>query len=146
MCSNLSQASFYLGNVRGFLHSSENQATWDSDLFIPLRSVILVNNAKGRVTTSNSQAAVCIVMVIHTAALQSKQLPVECEPPFAAAEPWGLEKGLWITLFIPRIWAGLSLHTGTCQKPEKYIKNRISMGNMFVLIAIIRRKILLTLC
>lgn len=57
----------------------------------------------------------------------------------------GGEKGLRITLFIPRIWAGLSLHTGTCQKREKYVKIRIRMGNMFVLIAIIRRKILLTL-
>lgn len=67
----VSQASFYLGNVR-ILHNSENQVTWDSDLFIYLRSVILVNNAKGKVNTSDSQIAVCIIMATRTTALQSK--------------------------------------------------------------------------
>lgn len=68
--SSLSQASFYLGNVN-FLHNSENQVTWDSDFFIHLCSVILVNNAKGKVSPSDSQTAVCI-MAAHTPALQSK--------------------------------------------------------------------------
>lgn len=54
------------------MHNSENQATWDSDLFIHLRSVILVNNATGKVNTNDSQTAVCIIMAIHTTALQSK--------------------------------------------------------------------------
>lgn len=70
-CSSLSQSSFYLGNV-SVLHNSENRATWDSDFFIHLRSVILVNNAVGKVNTSDSQTAVCIVTVTHTTALQSK--------------------------------------------------------------------------
>lgn len=34
--------------------------------------VILVNNAKGKVNTSDSQIAVCIIMATRTTALQSK--------------------------------------------------------------------------
>lgn len=70
-CSSVSQASFYLGYL-SFLHNSENRATWDSDLFIHLHSVILVNNATGQLNTNDSQTAVCIIMAIHTTALQSK--------------------------------------------------------------------------
>lgn len=69
--SSLSQASFYLGSVNFLHNNSENQVTWDSDFFIHLCSVILVNNAKGKVNPSDSQTAVCI-MAARTPALQSK--------------------------------------------------------------------------
>lgn len=65
-------ASFHFTwEVWVFLRNSGNQATWDSDFFICLCSVILVNNAKGKVNPSDSQTAVCIVAT-HTPALQSK--------------------------------------------------------------------------
>lgn len=85
--SRLSQASFYFRNVT-FLHNSKNQATWDSDLFIRLLSVILVNNAKGKVNSSDSQTAVWYPYG-YAYYRASKQVATNCEPPFAAAEALG---------------------------------------------------------